>query len=134
MPSPDKEVKTITHFLKRNTRNIDLASKIVTYNVLNRILGTRGFRLQKPKGNRIDLVRLVGIDGVTPLPAPIRIAHVGFHGWTKQASLKDIGIIREASKLDAKHGYDSQAFFNGLDDPLTLIRKYREPLERLAFR
>src|SRR5262245_32593904 len=25
-------------------------------------------------------------------------------------------------------------FFNGLGDPLTLIKKYKEPLERLAFR
>jgi hypothetical protein len=48
--------------------------------------------------------------------------------------MKDISIVREATKLDAKHGYDSQAFFNGLDDPLTLIKKYTDPLERLAFR
>lgn len=133
IPEPDKEIKAIAHFLKRSTRNIDLASKIVTYNELNRILGTRGLKLQAPRGNRIDLVRIYDEKG-EPLAKPIRIAHVGFHGWTKQASMKDINIIREAAKLDAKHGYDSQSFFNGLDDPLTLIRKYREPLQRLAFR
>jgi hypothetical protein len=38
--------------------------------------------------------------------------------------MKDINIVREAAELDAKHGYDSQAFFHGLDDPLTLIKKY----------
>lgn len=63
-----------------------------------------------------------------------RIAHIGFHGWSKEVSRRDIEIVREASKLDARHGYDSQAFFNGLDDPMTLIKKYKEPLERLAFR
>ena len=63
-----------------------------------------------------------------------RIAHIGFHGWSKEVSEKYIDIVREASELDASHGYDSQAFFNGLDDPPTLIRKYKEPLERLAFR
>lgn len=47
---------------------------------------------------------------------------------------KEIKVVREASKLDARHGYDLQAFFNGLDDPMTLIKKYKEPLERLAFR
>jgi hypothetical protein len=94
----------------------------------------RGFRLQNPKGNRIDLVRLLAGDGETRLATPKRIAHVGFHGWTKQASMKDINIVREAAELDAKHGYDSQAFFHGLDDPLTLIKKYKELLRRLAFR
>jgi prophage maintenance system killer protein len=133
MSSPDKDIKAIAHFLKRSTRNIDLASKIVTYQELNRILGGRGLRLESPRGNRIALVRLLDENG-RPFVKPIRIAHVGFHGWTKQASMKDINIIREAAKLDAKHGYDSQSFFNGLDDPLTLIRKYREPLERLAYR
>jgi death-on-curing family protein len=130
----EKEVAIISHFLRRNTREIDLASKIVTYNQLNGILGRRGFRLVNPKGNRIDLVRLVAADGQTQLATPKRIAHIGFHGWTKQASMKDINIVRQCTELDAKHGYDSQAFFNGLDDPLTLIRKYKEPLQRLAFR
>jgi death-on-curing family protein len=134
LPDLDRDIAIISHFLKRNTREIDLASKIVTYNQLNSILSRRGFRLENPKGNRIDLVRIAAVDGETPLSIPKRIAHVGFHGWTKQASMKDIHIVREATKLDAKHGYDSQAFFNGLDDPLTLIKKYREPLERLAFR
>lgn len=134
LPSPDREIAIISRFLKRNTREIDLASKIITYNELNRLLRKRGFKLENPKGNRIDLVRYVAVDGETPLEIPKRIAHVGFHGWTRQASMKDINIAREASRLDARHGYDSQAFFNGLDDPLTLIRKYKEPLQRLAFR
>jgi hypothetical protein len=42
--------------------------------------------------------------------------------------------VREAANLDARNGYDSRSFFNGVLDPLTLIRKYKEPLERLAFR
>jgi death-on-curing protein len=91
-------------------------------------------KLENPKGNRIDLVRYLDGDGQTKLSAPKRIAHVGFHGWTRQVSAKDIAIVREASRLDARHGYDSQAFFKGMDDPMTLIRKYKEPLERLAYR
>ena len=79
-------------------------------------------------------MRYVDADGETPLLASKRIAHIGFHGWSKEVSEKDINIVREASKLDARHGYDSQSFFNGLDVPLTLIRKYKEPLQRLAFR
>ena len=131
-PSPDREIEVMAHFLKRSTRSIDLRSRTITYNVLNTILNARGLRLDNPKGNRIDLVRYRDSDGATI--SPKRIAHLGFHAWSKQVSQKDLNLVREASRMDARHGYDSQAFFNGLDDPLTLIRKYREPLERLAFR
>lgn len=132
-PSPDKEIDVMAHFLKRNTRNIDLSSKTVTYNVLNTILNSRGIKLDNPKRNKIDVIRYTDSDG-TYLIKPKRIAHIGFHGWSRQVSQKDIEIVRETSRLDATHGYDSQAFFNGLEDPLTLIKKYREPLRRLAFR
>ena len=133
-PYPDKEIMVIAHFLRRSTRNIDLKAKTVTYNQLSTILSGRGFALEHPKGNRIDLMRHVSDDGETPLGAPKRIAHIGFHGWSKQVSTRDIEIVREATRLDARYGYDSQSFFNGLEDPLTLIKKYKEPLRRLAFR
>lgn len=133
-PILDREILTISRFLKRNTRQIDLRLKYITYSDLNTILGKRGFGLENPKGNRIDLVRYIDSDGHTKLVSPKRIAHVGFHGWSKQVSAKDIAVVRDASKLDARNGYDSQSFFNGAEDPLSLIRKYREPLERLAFR
>jgi death-on-curing protein len=130
-PSQDREIITMSRFLKRNTRDIDLRSKTVTYREINTILARRGFELTNPSGNRIDLVNIETNrnDGKQK-----RVAHIGFHGWTKQISLKDVNIIREATKLDARHGYDSQSFFNGLEDPLILIKKYKEPLERLAYR
>lgn len=125
----DRQITTISKFLKRNTREIDLRQKTITYREIDTILSSRGFKLMNPIGNRIDLVKIDNNDYRHK-----RIAHVGFHGWTKQISLKDVNIIREASKLDARHGYDSQSFFNGLEDPLTLIKKYKDPLERLAYR
>jgi death-on-curing protein len=132
-PKGDCEVMFIAQFLKKATRPIDLATKQITYNDLDRIIRKRGLFLDNPKGNRIDLMSRTDKDG-SVLTTPKRIAHIGFHGWSRQVSRKDIDIVRDASRLDARHGYDSQAFFNGLDDPLTLIKKYREPLERLAFR
>jgi death-on-curing protein len=90
--------------------------------------------LSAPKKNRIDVVRFLSEDDLTRLAEPYRIAHIGFHGWSREVSKKDIHIVRGAAKLDIAHGYDSQAFFSGVDDPLTLIKKYREPLRRLAFR
>jgi death-on-curing family protein len=133
-PSQDKEIAAIAYFLKRNTRQIDLSNKLITYNELATILNHRGLGLENPNGNRIDLVRYLDTDGETRLASPKRIAHIGFHGWSREVSKKDIKVVREASKLDARHGYDSQSFFSGLEDPLTLIKKYKEPLERLAFR
>lgn len=129
----DREVYVISKFLKRGTRGIDLSTKTITYNKLKSIISARGLGLENPKGNKIDLVRKIDPNG-DPYDKPKRIAHIGFHGWSKQVSKKDIDIVRDASKLDAKHGCDSQSFFNGLDDPMTLIRKYKDPLERLAFR
>jgi death-on-curing family protein len=134
LPSPDREIDVITHFLKRNSREIDLENKIVTYNDLDKILKRQGLTLLNPRKNRIDLVRFLSEDDLSHLNKPYRIAHLGFHGWTREVSKKDIHIARGAAKLDIEHGYDSQAFFRGVDDPLTLIKKYKEPLKRLAFR
>lgn len=130
----DREVSAIAIFLKKSSRDIDLSMKQITYNQLNQILRHYGLQLDKPKGNRIDVVRFRSLDNDQPLAELKRIAHIGFHGWTKQVSRKDIHIVRSAAQLDAKHGYDSQAFFNGLASPLMLIERYREPLRRLAFR
>jgi death-on-curing family protein len=127
----DQDVLFISKYLRKATREIDLKRKHITYNDLNGLLTKRGLYLDRPNGNRIDLMRTGNSE--TGEPAH-RIARIGFHGWSKEVSDRDIKIVREASKLDARHGYDSQAFFNGLDDPLTLIEKYKEPLERLAFR
>ena len=131
--SPDRDIYVISRFMRRNTRQIDLRHKTITYNELQNILNQRGLGLENPKGNRIDLFLYQDTNG-EKLGSPKRIAHIGFYGWSKQVSQKNIKIVREASRLDARHGYDSQAFFYGRDDPLSLIKKYKEPLERLAFR
>ena len=121
----DINIRIISDFLKRNTRKIDLRSKIVTYNQLNTLLSHYGYELENPKGNHINVI---------DIDSSKRVARIGFHGWTKQVSRKDIDDVRSAIEMDARHGFDSQSFFNGLADPLSLIENYREPLERLAFR
>jgi hypothetical protein len=100
---------------------------------MQHLLG-QALRLQNPLGNRIDLIRFLDERDLSPLAKPTRIAHVGFHGWTREVSRKDIHIVRAAANLDLEHGYDSQSFFNGVDTPWTLIKKYQEPLRRLAYR
>ena len=120
--------------MRRNSREIDLKGRLITYNDLNTIIHRYGFRLENPKRNRIDVVRFLSEESLQPLEEPYRIAHIGFHGWTREVSRKDVHIVRGAAQLDIQHGYDSQSFFVGVDDPLTLIKKYKEPLKRLAYR
>lgn len=130
----DREVDTIARFLRRHTREIDLRGRVISYRELDAIVHRHGIRLENPYHNRIDVMRFLSESDLSPLAIPYRIAHIGFHGWTREVSRKDIHIVRGAAKLTIEHGYDSQAFFAGVDDPLTLIRKYKEPLRNLAFR
>ena len=129
----DDEIYAISGFLRTNTRNVQKRSKTITYNELQTILRSRGYRIQNPKGNRIDVVRTNESNGVL-IENPNRVAHIGFPGWTKEVSRKWIAVVREATNMDVRHGFDSDAFFLGYDDPLSLVEKYREPLRRLAFR
>lgn len=129
----DRDIATISYFLRRNSREIDVRHKNITYKKLQTILASRGLVLQSPQHNRIDLMRIKDASGRF-LAKPVRLTKVGFRSWTTEVSAKDMHIIRAASELDAAHGYDSQSFFNGVQTPLDLIKKYREPLERLAYR
>src|SRR3546814_15343457 len=91
----------MSKFLKKSSRQIDLRTKQITYNEMNTLLAKRGLYLDKPDGNRINLMRRLDIDG-NQLDSPKRIAHIGFHGWSKEVSRKDIDIVRKTSKLDAR--------------------------------
>ncbi|MDE2570526.1 MAG: type II toxin-antitoxin system death-on-curing family toxin [Sphingomonadales bacterium] len=115
----DAPVLFIAKYLKKSTRQIDLRSKQITYNELNAIISKRNMYLDHPNGNRIDVMRIDEVPGRDAFHH--RIAKIGFHGWSREVCRKDVDIVREASRLDARHGYDSQSFFNGLEDPLSLI-------------
>jgi len=129
----DKDVEAVAFFLKRNTRNIDLGNKSITYNDLKRIIRRYGLTLLNPQRNRIDLIRTHREDGY-PLIEPKRIGKIGFHSWSIQVPKSELHVLRSVANLDVEHGYDSQSFFNGVEGPLQLIKKYREPLRRLAYR
>lgn len=129
----DRDVQTISYFLRRNSRDIDIRHKNITYKRLMTLLAPHGLTLENPQHNRIDLIRFRSLDGKI-LAKPIRIAKIGFRSWTTEISPKDMHIIRAAAHLDVVDGYDSQSFFNGVETPLQLIKKYKEPLERLAYR
>jgi death-on-curing protein len=129
----ERDIATIAHFLRRNSREINLQHKLINYKRLTAILTPHGLALASPLHNRIDLVRVRTPEG-KDLVKPVRLTRIGFRSWTTEVSAKDMHIIRAAAHLEAGDGYDSEAFFNGVQSPLQLIRKYKEPLERLAYR
>lgn len=134
----DVEVRFISDWLHRNTREVDRRSYSVTYHQLATILRRFGFGLENPNGNYIDVVRyerhraFLGF-GSEKVKAR-RIAHVGFPGWKSQVSKGDLKRIRDATKLTEERGCDSQVFFRGVDPVYSLINRYAEPLRRLAHR
>src|SRR5260221_1651054 len=50
----DPEVKLISHYLRKHTRQIDTQHYAVTYRELQTILNGYGFALANPRGNHID--------------------------------------------------------------------------------
>lgn len=135
----DPEVQFIAEFLKKNTREVDRRQYTVTFNELNQILKRYGFELGSPKGNYIDVVKVIyrqkylGILG-PKVRVEERICQIGFPGWKRQVTKAALRTVRETTGLTAEKGYDSKAFFLDLDPLHALIDTYSEPLRRLADR
>jgi hypothetical protein len=132
----DAEVRFMSFFLRKNTRKMDKRYYIVTYNELSRILGNFNITLENPSGNYIDVVKhekKTGFLGRTR-QVQTRLCRLGFPGWTKQVSEKDIKTIRKEARLTPSEGVDSQTFFKGVETLGALIAEYEPALRRLAER
>lgn len=134
----DPEVKYISHWLRRNTREIDDQEYAITYRELRRILGRYGFVLENPNNNAIDIVRVEKRSGllarVTGREIRRRIGRIGYPGDTRQVSRGDIRKIRKMCGLTSREGIDSQSFYHDVDDMTSLLAEYQENLRRLANR
>jgi death-on-curing protein len=64
----------------------------------------------------------------------VKIANIGFPGWSKQVHGETIDHVRKITDLTHKKGVDSAAFFRGADPAAGLIARYQSALERLADR
>lgn len=112
-----------TQFRKLFRRNDNRMSYIVTFNELKSLLSAHNCALDNPSGNYINVYR----DGV-------RVAQIGFPGWSREVSRNAISTVRKATGLTKENGYDAQVFFKGADPLNVLIGEYEEPLRRLAYR
>jgi death-on-curing family protein len=133
--SDDPEVRFISHFFKRKTREGDSRHYVITYRLLDQILRRFGARLDNQTANTIDVLfdRTRSVFFVKR-QVTHRAVQIRFHGWGSEVNREDIKRLRTALKLTGAYGIDSQVFFQGVEPLEALIAQYRGPLERLAFK
>ena len=133
----DPEVRFVASFLKERCRRIDRSHRTLTYRELDTIIKGFGFWLDDPKGNRIGVFKNEEIVSARffrkrTIVEKRRICRIGFPGWSKQASKKDIKFLRKKLGLLEENGVDAGAFFQQADDMRDLIKLYEGALNRLA--
>jgi death-on-curing family protein len=136
---PDPEVKMISYYFRKNTREIDKKYYTVTFRELQTILSRYNYALVNPHGNHIDIVRIetrkpfLGTFGHEKT-THVWVGQIGFPRWTAEVGKSALKTVREVTGLLSEKGVDSAAFFHGLDPMQTLLTKYHAPLMRLANR
>lgn len=129
----DAEILFLSDYLKRHTRKIDKKTYLITYRELDRRLRRRGFGLEFPDNNYIDVV--CHEPGHTPKqPKYKRVFHVGFPGWSRQVARGDMKKILDACELTPETGIDAQVFFFDEDPIYFLTSDYRSQIFSLAHR
>lgn len=134
----DPEVLYISHWLRRNTRQIDDREYWITYRELRRILARYDIELENPRDNSIDIVKVERRTGLSALlrgrETRRRLGRIGYPGDSKQIAKGDIRKIRSLCGLTSQDGIDSQSFYYGVDDMTSLVAAYQDNLRRLADR
>lgn len=132
----DPEIKYISWFLRKNTRNIDKKQYVITYNQLARILKNHGFDIKHPSGNYIDLIeyKKPKFKIFSSSNTERKLGKIGFPGWSKQVPKAELKKARELCNLTAENGFDSQVFYKEADALELLIAEYHQPLKNLAYR
>jgi prophage maintenance system killer protein len=134
---PDAEIRFISHFLRRNTREINRRNYMITYRELNAILHKFDYFLANTSKHHIDVFRKEEEYYWELLKRKKRIVEkrigvIAFPGWTREVGKSEIDKIRQITQLTAERGIDSEVFFNEASPLSALIDRYNKPLERLA--
>ena len=133
----DAEVRFVSWFLRKNTREQDRRSYIVTYRQLQNILKRYDCALENADRNFIDVIRYTKESrflGFGTKTVRERLCMIGFPGWTKQVPRSDIKRVRQSARLDVEHGIDSKVFFQNADALPVLMDSVSGALMRLAVR
>ena len=134
----DPEVLYIAWYLKKNSRRVQHTKQAITFRDLDKTLKRFDYYLDDPSGNRISVYKdktiTKGIFRRRKQVQKQRICRIGFPGWTKQISKKDLDYLRKKLQLTTEYGVDSAAFFQDADNIRNLIDSYEGALRRLAYR
>jgi death on curing protein len=132
----DDEVEEIARWIRKRVDRIRRGERLITYRSLRQILGRFGFVLENPRGNSIDIVKIVEAPPSFfrrfPKVESRRIGTVGYRDEGTEVSFRDIKHIRRLCQLTEEDGVDRDAFYS--DDTLvdSFVNRYRTLLRRLA--
>ncbi len=135
--SSDVEIKHLANWLRKNTRKLKKAEKVITFRELKKILRQYDFEMEHPKNNYIDIVKYE-----LKRPSLLRIrkkewvgrrvAHIPYPREGAVVGKKVLKSIRKTCELTEKEGYDSDIFYSGETNIDQFITKYKKTLYRLA--
>ncbi len=129
----DSEILYIAYFIRKHTRPIDNKYYVITYKELDKLLQKRGYFLDNPSNNYIEVCKRVKQTNIFGFSKEkiVKILKIGFPGWKSQVNLKAIKSVLKEAHLTAEYGVDSQSFFQDADPLYSLIEEYQGPLNRL---
>jgi death-on-curing protein len=130
---PDKEVRFISTFIRKNTRRIEGSGyRSLTFKELDARIRQHGYELDEPSGNKISVFR-VQKSGLLfwKKSSRIRLGTVGYPGDKKQVSRGDLKRVRELCQLTRDYGIDDSVFFEGTEPMYHIISEFEGPLRRL---
>ena len=122
------EIRFLAQYFQRNTRTLDERDYNITYSELNKILSGFGFHLNHPRGNSIDIVRIEKRSSLFGL-RKTKMGHtsvgvIGFPGWTREVSKKEMRLISAYTGLAATDDFDPQVVYRGGPPLSSLIDAY----------
>ncbi|WP_297919208.1 Fic family protein [Metallibacterium sp.] len=133
--SSDIEVREITRWLHRNTRQIRKEERVITFRELRQILREYDVELENPKGNYIDVVKYeMKRRRIFAKKERIgtRVAHIPYPREGQEVGRKVLRSIREQCSLTEKDGVDSEMFYKAEIPVDKFITRYKRTLRRLA--
>lgn len=123
----DVEVKTIAHFIRKNTRKEDQKYYSMTYQELE----TRLHKYDHYFDVDRNYVTIYSIKETLFRKTKIHKITIGFPGWKRQIGMKSLKGVVKACGLTSKNGFDMQILLNGTESMYRLINDYEGPLRRL---
>jgi death-on-curing family protein len=133
----DREVLAISDWLCAHCRTVEQGNRQIPFRKLRRILVRFGCHIYGPFGNKVEVTRSIGRQGILQRifrggTTTLR-TQLSYNGEGRDVGRATIKKIRHDLQLDDQHATDSHAFYSSeamrAED---FIAYYRKALDRLA--